>query len=163
MWQRIRLSGKIIKMSNKFYHASSANRLVGGKIQFQVYDVGSGSGAVGVYATDNADEIALLDKLVAERRGISEIDQAEYSLCSKKKVPNSIASLHSVAGEGATQANPEGTSLKGKGSAVVVAEAETPPAEDITLSNPLEALVDAPVAPVAPVGVAVKPKRIKTS
>ena len=80
-------------MARKFYFSTLVRRpltLSGRVFTFEICSISGGS-ASGVYATDNPDEIVVLDDAARGRRGVSEITEAVYaeSLEKKKRTPRS--------------------------------------------------------------------------
>lgn len=80
----------------KFYATSLAARplvMSGKTFKFEITGISAGR-AFGVLKTEAADEISILDAAVAARRGVKEIDEAEYAnaLEAKKKAGHSLSS-----------------------------------------------------------------------
>ena len=98
----------------KFYHAENANRVIAG-VTFMVYSTGAGT-TFGVYKTDDEAQQKLLDDQVANpRSAVTAIDEAEYTVCAQKKIPNYQGSEHSSP---VLAPQKEIGSLKGTGAAV---------------------------------------------
>lgn len=73
----------------KFYGTTLARKPLtfsGHVITFLISSI-SGGRAFGVYATENPEEIQVLDAAVAGRRGVSSISEEDYDLGAKKATP----------------------------------------------------------------------------
>lgn len=148
----------------KFYFAENSNRKFiapkGRRIVFENIDQFAGTWR-GVFATDNAEDIKVLDVLVnTERTGVKEITAEEYATWQQKKTPNSrdFQPLHSELAQERTNVPAPASSLAvltGKGAKVVenpvsgeVPEVSGAPVDVDAVLNPVEEV--APPAPEAP-------------
>ena len=69
----------------KFYLTANASQPISG-INFEPYAIVGGS-LFGVLATDDAEKVAKLDKLV-ETKGLTSITAEDYAACLKKRTPS---------------------------------------------------------------------------
>jgi hypothetical protein len=74
--------------SRQFYHTENCNRLIrhgGHQFAFQPYEMLGGTWC-GIFATENPDEIKVLDELVNDKNSaVTSINAEEFELCSEKK------------------------------------------------------------------------------
>ena len=133
---------------NKFYHAENARRTFGVTVKkdaasgqiirspgifFEGYDIIAGS-LFGVYKTDDASEIAILDALVKDRKSaVTEISEAEYTSTLQKKT------LALQSSEPSNRASAPAQPLKGPG-AVVVEEPSAPAVKEKAIETTEDAL-----------------------
>ena len=143
----------------RYFFAQNAGRLIGGTLEFNIYDVIGGS-AVGVYETEDPAELELLDKLIADpSSAVSEISQAEYEGELKKKRPGFRPYIPSN-----PSPKPSASPMKGHGAVVVVEQPPEAKEEVVEIKGQAtieDALKVAPVAPQPPLPEPIEESRTR--
>lgn len=123
----------------KYYFAKDAANEIAG-VRFLVTEIVC-SVAVGIYATDNPDEIARLDAEVSRGGLVLEMTEAAYETAKKKVRSHAFSVSPSWRPQG--PATDSTLSLKGKGAVVVSKEA--PPEEEtpVEIKGTIDTLDDA--------------------
>lgn len=142
----------------KYYYALDTGRLIAGVV-FHTYDI-LGGVRVGVYATEDPKEIEALDKLVAVKdSSVRAIDQVEYDMAIKKKIPDALRNSEILRPPSPSAP----TTLKGQGAAVVINEPEEVE-KPVEIKSSVETVADAlQLAEVKPIEIpqAEPPKKRK--
>src|SRR5437899_4111324 len=101
-------------MTRKFFHAENANRSIQGII-FEPYEIFAGT-VLGIYSTEDAKELEILSKLVADKSsGVTEINADEFAAFQKKKA----RSLSDFVPSSPPLSKPPAVTMKGEGATVV--------------------------------------------